>query len=130
MPTNFERVREFHEVYNITIGAELKGYDPDEMHMRLGLIAEEFEELCVAIGNVDIVETADAIADLLYVVYGLGVALKLPVDAVFAEVHHSNLSKLDENGKPIYRADGKVLKGPNFAPPDIAGVLRHYGVIK
>lgn len=71
----------------------------------------------------DIYEVADALADILYVVYGTAAEFGIPIDEIFAEVHKSNMSKLGEDGKPVYRGDGKVLKGPNFKLPDIIGVF-------
>ncbi len=91
--------------------------------IRCALIEEEAAELRAALEASDIVEVADAIADLLYVVYGAAVTFGIPIDAVFAEVHRSNMTKLGPDGAPIYRADGKVLKGPDFEPPDILGIL-------
>ena len=78
---------------------------------------------CVVNEPIDFVETADALGDLQYVVIGTNVALAIPGDKVFAEIHRSNISKLGADGKPLYREDGKILKGPNYKPPDIKGVL-------
>lgn len=75
----------------------------------------------------DLVGVADAIADLLYVVHSAAITFGIPVAAVFAEVHRSNLTKLDDSGEPVYRADGKVMKGPNFSPPDLLPVLVRRG---
>lgn len=98
---------------------------PDKaiQELRVDLIAEELEELEYAIEKEDIIEVADALTDLLYVIYGAGHAFGIDLDACFVEVHNSNLSKLGEDGKPIYRDDGKVLKGPNFFEPDLEKVL-------
>jgi predicted HAD superfamily Cof-like phosphohydrolase len=90
------------------------------------LILEELMELNDAIDAGDIVEVADALADILYVTAQQAVTLGFPVDALLREVQRSNMSKLGADGKPIYREDGKVLKGPNFSQPDIAKVLRCY----
>ena len=97
--------------------------------LRLGLIDEEFTELKDALDDNDIVEVADAISDLLYVVLGTAISYGIPIDKVFEEVHRSNLSKLDANGKPIRREDGKILKGPNFFEPQpgIIRILREHG---
>ena len=97
--------------------------DFNTAELRLDLIQEEVQELSVAIDNDDIVEIADALTDILYVVYGAGHAYGIDLDECFNEVHSSNMSKLGEGGKPIYREDGKVLKGPNYFPPDLEGVL-------
>jgi len=90
---------------------------------RIALIAEELRELTDALGNDNLVEAADAIADLLYVTYGTAVEMGLPADALVSEVHRSNMTKLGEDGKPILREDGKILKGPGYQAPDIRGVL-------
>lgn len=91
--------------------------------LRISLIEEELRELCEAVNDKDIVEVADALADLLYVVYGAGHAFGINLDLAFTNVHVSNMSKLGEDGKPIYREDGKVLKGPNYFPPKIERAL-------
>lgn len=101
---------------------------PDAVReLRCALIEEEAAELREALDNDDIVEVADAIADLLYVVYGAALTFGIPVMEVFAEVHRSNLTKLDDDGLPVYRADGKVMKGKNFSPPDLLPILRAAG---
>lgn len=87
--------------------------------LRHELIREELAELKQAHDKGDLIGIADALADLAYVVVGAAVAFGIPLDRVFDEVHRSNMSKLGEDGKPIYREDGKVLKGPNYTPPDI-----------
>jgi len=92
--------------------------------MRIDLIIEELDELQTALDEEDIVEVADALADLLYVVAGAGLVFGIDLDAVLQEVHRSNMSKLHhETNLPIYREDGKVLKGENFSEPDIGSVL-------
>jgi NTP pyrophosphatase (non-canonical NTP hydrolase) len=97
---------------------------PDEVKaLRCALIEEEAQEFREAIEADDIVGVADAIADLLYVVYGAARTFGLPVREIFSEVHRSNMTKLDDNGEPILRADGKVMKGPNFSAPDLAPLL-------
>jgi phosphoribosyl-ATP pyrophosphohydrolase len=96
-----------------------------ERQMRIDLIVEELDELQTALDEEDIIEVADALADLLYVVAGAGLVFGIDLDAVLQEVHRSNMSKLHHvTGQPIYREDGKVLKGANFSEPDIAKVLR------
>ena len=89
-----------------------------------GSYAEIFVFLEDANENKDLVGVADALTDLLYVVYGAGHAYGLDLDACFREVQRSNMSKLGEDGKPIYRDDGKVLKGPDYSEPDIKSVLQ------
>lgn len=123
MDSNFHKVIEFMQVF----GQEVKDYpefpDNTTCNLRLKLIREELRELEDAIEEQDLVEVADALTDLLYVVYGAGCAFGIDLDACFNEVHSSNMSKLDEDGNPIYREDGKVMKGPNFFHPDLSGVL-------
>jgi len=119
-----EMTREFHETYNLTINTLPTLDVPEaEVEMRKKLIEEEFQELKDALEAGDIIEVADALADLLYVVSGAGHVFGIDLDAVLVEVQRSNLSKLGEDGKPLYREDGKVLKGPNFSEPDIERVL-------
>ena len=91
--------------------------------LRLELIREEFEELTVATNAMDIVEIADALTDILYVVYGAGHAFGIDLDECYHEVHRSNMSKLGADGKPIYREDGKILKGPNYFHPNLKDIL-------
>ena len=91
--------------------------------LRLELIREEFEELTVATNAMDIVEIADALTDILYVVYGAGHAFGIDLDECYHEVHRSNMSKLGADGKPIYREDGKILKGPDYFHPNLKDIL-------
>ena len=91
--------------------------------LRLELISEEFSELAQAIDDRDMIQIADALTDLLYVVYGAGHAFGIDLDECFQEVHSSNMSKLGPNGKPIHREDGKVMKGPGYFEPDLEGIL-------
>ena len=121
--TNFELVGDFMEVFGQIV--EPEPIIPDDMtvDLRVDLIAEEFLELREAVANEDIVEIADALTDLLYVVYGAGHAFGIDLDECFLEVHASNMSKLDDNGQPIYREDGKVLKSDNYFKPNLASVL-------
>lgn len=121
--TNFELVGDFMESFGQDVKDEPKFPDSDTMKLRYELIREELEEFQTALDNRDLVETADALTDLLYVVYGAGHAFGIDLDACFSEVHRSNMSKLDSNGRPIYREDGKVLKGPNYFEPDLKSIL-------
>lgn len=122
-PTNFELVGDFMEAFGQQVNIEPTMRDKSIQDLRVDLIAEELEELELAITNTDIVEMADALTDLLYVVYGAGHAFGIDLDECFLEVHSSNMSKLGEDGKPIYREDGKVLKGPDYFPPDLKEIL-------
>ena len=97
--------------------------DSRTQQLRYDLIDEELEELKMAFDNDDVVEIADALTDLLYVVYGAGHAFGIDLDDCFLEVHESNMSKLGEDGRPIYRDDGKVLKGPHFFQPNLKEIL-------
>lgn len=126
MKSNFEMVKEFHEVYgqekndSVSIDA-IKTFK----NLRLSLIEEEHHEIEKELWTVnpDPVAVAKELTDLLYVVYGTGVTFGIDLDKCFSEVHKSNMSKLGEDGKPIYRNDGKVLKGPNYKPVDLKRVL-------
>lgn len=141
-------VRVFHEVYRVPVRTDSPRADGDRIPMRMALIAEEFAELVGAVygapaqavmeeaypraaalddGSRDVVETADAIGDLVYVLYGMALECGIPLADVLAEIQASNLSKLGADGKPILREDGKVLKGPGYHRPDVTGVLRAHG---
>ena len=117
-----EMLREFHEVYLCTIGTE-DDFNGPEQEMRMDLMREEMKELEGARDAHDLIEYLDALADIVYIAYGNALHLGYNLDPILEEVHRSNMSKLGEDGKPIYREDGKVLKGPNYSPPDIAGVI-------
>lgn len=120
-------VTEFHTTYNMPI-RETPTLDIPARKMRLELILEEAQEYAEAESNGDLVEMADALADLVYVAYGAALEHGIDLDHVLQEVQRSNLSKLHhETGLPIYREDGKVLKGENFSPPDIDTVLKQQG---
>ena len=88
--------------------------------LRIDLIKEELDELTAAMKNKDLLEVADALTDILYVTYGAGHAFGIDLDKCFDEVQNSNMSKLNENGKPIYNESGKVMKGPNYFKPDLS----------
>ena len=121
--TPFELVGDFMEVFGQQVNCEPTLRDRETQDLRIDLISEELEELQLAITNNDIVEVADALTDLLYVVYGAGHAFGIDLDECFMEVHESNMSKLGEDGKPIYREDGKVLKGPGYFPPNLEEIV-------
>ena len=118
--TNFESVKKFME----TFGQEVKekaGFPNEKITtLRYDLIKEELGELKDALNDKDIKEVADALTDILYVTYGAGHAFGINLDKCFEEVQNSNMSKLDENGKPIYNESGKVMKGPNYFKPDLS----------
>lgn len=121
--SNFEKVREFHETYGQEVKSKPEFPCETVRQLRVDLIHEELEELKAAIANNDIVEVADALTDILYVVYGAGHAFGIDLDACFREVHRSNMSKLGEDGKPIRREDGKILKGTSYTPPDLKSIV-------
>lgn len=120
--TNNIKVKKFMEAFGQDVKDKPEFPDNETIVLRLDLIQEELEELREAIGNADIVEVADALTDILYVTYGAGHAFGIDLEACFREVHYSNMSKL-EDGKPIYREDGKVLKGKNYFAPNLKRVL-------
>jgi len=121
--TNFELVEDFMEAMGQDVNAVPTFPEDDIQRLRLDLIEEELDELHYAIDNKDMVEIADALGDLLYVVYGAGHAFGIDLDECFKEIHASNMSKLGPDGKPIKREDGKVLKPDTFFPPDLKSIL-------
>lgn len=125
--TNFEKVREFEEIFGNTISDVPTIRDEKTKQLRINLIEEEFTELKQALENNDIVEIADALGDILYVTYGTGLHYGINLDEIVEEIHSSNLSKLDENNNPIFReSDGKILKGPNYRKPDLSSIINKY----
>ena len=118
--TNFERVQKFMETFGQEVKKKAEFPNKKIMALRYDLIKEELEELKLALDNNDIKEVADALTDILYVTYGAGHAFGINLDKCFDEVQNSNMSKLDENGKPIYNEHGKVMKGPNYFKPDLS----------
>ena len=118
--SNFSKVGIFMK----TFGQEVKNkpsFSTDKINkLRIDLIKEELDELNDAIKNKDLLEVADALTDILYVTYGAGHAFGIDLDKCLNEVQNSNMSKLDDNGNPIYNEDGKVMKGPNYFKPDLS----------
>ena len=118
--TNFNKVGVFMK----TFGQEIKNkpsFSTEKINqLRISLIQEELDELKEAMANNDLLEVADALTDLLYVTYGAGHAFGIDLDKCFNEVQNSNMSKLGEDGKPIYNELGKVMKGPNYFKPDLS----------
>ena len=121
--SNFEKVGDFMEAFGQNVEVEPTWPDFNTRDLRLELISEEFSELCQAMEDRDMVQIADALTDILYVVYGAGHSFGIDLDECFEEVHRSNMSKLGESGRPIYREDGKVMKGPGYFEPDLEGIL-------
>ena len=118
--TNFEKVKEFMTTFGQEVKTSAEFPENKIVELRTKLIDEEFNELKDAINDNDIVEVADALTDILVVTYGAGAAFGIDLDKCFEEVQSSNMSKLDENGKPIYNESGKVMKGPNYFKPDLS----------
>lgn len=153
MTHSIVKVKEFHIIFGHPVSPVLTPNTKDIRMLRVKLIAEELGELCAALGvnlklycdgkdsksdmmvfsckedaEVDLVEAADALGDLDYVVQGANLVFGIPAEAVFKEIHESNMSKLGEDGKPLYREDGKIMKGPNYYPPSVKQVIeRFYG---
>jgi len=121
--TNFEMVENFMRVFKQEVHDKPILPDWNISALRLDLITEEVKELEVALANENLVDIADALTDILYVTYGAGHAFGIDLDACFHEVHLSNMSKLGPDEKPIYREDGKVLKGPDYFDPDLESIL-------
>ena len=118
--SNFNKVATFMK----TFGQEVKtkpSFSSDKINkLRIDLIKEELDELQEAMKNNDLLEVADALTDILYVAYGAGHAFGIDLDKCFDEVQNSNMSKLGQNGEPIYDDSGKVMKGPNYFKPDLS----------
>ncbi len=123
---NINKVKVFHEAFKIQNNeAPTTQLTKDEILLRYTLLREENEEYLEAANNGDIVEIADALGDQLYILFGtiLKHGLQYKIEEVFNEIQRSNMSKLDASGQPIYREDGKVMKGPNYFRPDIKSIL-------
>ena len=122
--SNFNKVGTFMK----TFGQEVKtnpSFSSDKINkLRIDLIKEELDELNEAMKNKDLLEVADALTDILYVTYGAGHAFGIDLDKCFDEVQNSNMSKLDENNKPIFNESGKVMKGPNYFKPNLKKYLK------
>jgi len=122
--TNFQKVKTFMQ----TFGQEVKlkpSFSTEKINdLRYNLIKEELEELKEAISKKDLLEVADALTDILYVTYGAGHAFGIDLDKCFEEVQNSNMSKLGEEGKPIYNDAGKVMKGPRYYKPDLSKFVK------
>ena len=118
--SNFTKVGTFMKTFSQEVKTK-PSFSTDKINkLRIDLIKEELEELNEAMKNRDLLEVADALTDILYVTYGAGHAFGIDLDKCFEEVQNSNMSKLGENGKPIYNDAGKVMKGPNYFKPDLS----------
>ena len=126
MDKNIKMVQEFHETFGIGVGTDFKKkLDRNTVELRHRLMAEENEEYLEAALNGNYVEVADALGDKLYVLLGTIIehGMQDVIQSVFEEIHRSNMSKLGADGKPIYREDGKAIKGENYVPPNISNIL-------
>jgi len=121
--SNFNKVKTFMNTYGQEVKNNPEFPDSKIVQLRIDLIQEELKELKEAINNNDIVEVADALTDILYVTYGAGHSFGVNLDSCFNEVQNSNMSKLGEDGKPIYNDSGKVMKGPNYFKPNIKKII-------
>ena len=117
--SNFEEVRKFMETFGQRVTTKPQFPDEKTMQLRFDLIKEELDELEEAMKTRNLKEIADALTDILYVTYGAGFAYGINLDKCFKEVQRANMSKLGKDGKPLYNEKGKVMKGPNYSPPDL-----------
>ena len=117
--SNFEDVKTFMETFGQMVRTKPQFPDEKTIQLRCDLIKEELNELEHAMKTKNLKEVADALTDILYVTYGAGYAYGIDLDKCFKEVQRANKSKLGEDGKPIYNEKGKVMKGPNYSPPNL-----------
>ena len=117
--SNFEEVKKFMETFGQRVRTKPQFPDEKTMKLRFDLIKEELNELEEAMKTKNLKEIADALTDILYVTYGAGYAYGINLDECFKEVQRANMSKLGNDGKPIYNDEGKVMKGPNYFKPDL-----------
>ena len=121
--SNFNKVKTFMNTYGQDVKEKAEFPENKIVQLRIDLIEEELNELKEAIKNNDIVEVADALTDILYVTYGAGHSFGVNLDECFDEVQRSNMSKLGEDGNPIYNESGKVMKGPNYFAPNLKKIV-------
>ncbi|MDA1284799.1 MAG: nucleoside triphosphate pyrophosphohydrolase family protein [Proteobacteria bacterium] len=122
--TNFKKVQEFMEIFGQEVKLKPSLSSEKINKLRFDLIKEELDELKEAMDNNNLLEVTDALTDILYVTYGAGHAFGIDLDSCFQEVQNSNMSKLGEDGKPIYNDAGKVMKGPNYFKPDLSKFIK------
>ena len=122
--TNFQKVKTFMQTFDQEVKSKPSFSTEKINELRYNLIKEELEEFKHALENKDLLEVADALTDILYVTYGAGHAFGIDLDSCFEEVQNSNMSKLGEDGKPIYNEAGKVMKGPNYYKPDLSKFVK------
>lgn len=153
MTHTINHVRKFHKAFGHPVAEQINPGTKQLRALRVNLIAEELGELCAALGvaltlecngvthqltvqalkddnEVDLAETADALGDIDYVTQGANLVFGIPAERVMKEIHRANMSKLGADGKPIYREDGKITKGPSYAPPNVAAVLKSTAWVK
>ncbi len=121
--TNFKSVKKFMETFGQEVKTKADFPSDKVVKLRYDLIKEELDEFKEAIKAKNLTEVADSLTDILYVTYGAGIAFGIDLDKCFDEVQRSNMSKLGEDGKPIYNEHGKVMKGPNYFKPDLSKFL-------
>ena len=127
MQKQLNSVKQFHDVFKLSYSNELcADLEPNKAILRFNLMKEENDEYLLAIQNKNIIEIADALGDMLYILCGtiLEHGLQHKIEAIFDEIQRSNMSKLGNNGEPIYRQDGKVIKGPNYFKPNLESILK------
>ncbi len=122
--TNFNRVKKFMEIFGQEVKTKAEFPSEKIIRLRYDLIKEELDEFEQALKDRDLKEVADALTDILYVTYGAGHAFGIDLDKCFDEVQRSNMSKLGEDGKPIYNEHGKVMKGPKYFQPDLGKFIK------
>jgi|TARA_B110000438_G_C15613846_1_gene563439 predicted HAD superfamily Cof-like phosphohydrolase len=126
MKHQLDCVKKFHQVYKLSFNDNpTSKLDPETIKLRFNLMAEENQEYFEAANNNDLIEVADALGDMLYILCGTIIehGMQDKIEQVFDEIQRSNMSKLSEDGEPIFREDGKVLKGPNYFKPNILKIL-------
>ena len=126
MQKQIDSVKEFHTAFKIGHSeTPIANLGENKNILRYHLMKEENEEYLEAVQNNDLIEIADALGDMMYILCGTIIehGLQYKIEAIFEEIQRSNMSKLDESGNPIYRADGKVMKGPNYFKPDFSAIL-------
>lgn len=125
MKEQISRVAEFHEKFNQPIVSIPKLPNKERRELRRSLLQEEYFEYEEAEIENNLIEIADALADMVVIICGTALEYGIPLDIILQEVHRSNMSKLGYDGKPVYREDGKVIKGPNYSPPNIKDILNN-----
>jgi predicted HAD superfamily Cof-like phosphohydrolase len=126
MKNKLKSVQEFHKVFGLGIQQKpVANLSENKLKLRFDLMAEENEEYLEAAKENDVIEVADALGDMLYILCGtiLEHGMQYKIEEVFDEIQRSNMSKLGADGKPIYREDGKVMKGPNYFKPNISEII-------